>query len=110
MAAIARNLPAKTGRSLEEWVRLARARPGSLMERVAWLKAERGLGSGQARAVAVVAERGGLAATPEAQLLDEQYAGRKEPLRPLHEALRAVIEALFVVELRDGGPGVTVRR
>ena len=58
-AAIVRNLPAKTGRSLGEWVDvlLASAPTGPRKERVAWLKSEHGLGHRQASMVVDAADR-----------------------------------------------------
>ncbi len=48
-----RNLPAKTGRSLEAWLELLGQCPeASYAGRVAWLKTEHGLGHFQARLVA----------------------------------------------------------
>ncbi len=52
-ASIAASLPAKTGRTLEEWAEIARAAPtAGFMELVGWLKRECGLGHFQAVRVA----------------------------------------------------------
>lgn len=90
------NLQAKTGRTLEAWVALARKEgPAEGKARLAWLKA-RGLGATQA---ALVAERiearpshafddtpeGYLAAAPG--YVAAQYGGKKAALRPLFERL-----------------------
>jgi hypothetical protein len=94
--AIVDNLEANTGRPLEAWVRLVRAKgPKDVKRRRDWLKAQ-GLGTSQA---ALVAERSagvktnGFADTPEGYLaaatgyVERQYAGKKAPLRPLYELL-----------------------
>ena len=48
--AIIRNLPEKTGRSIEEWADVLRggAPAGARKERIAWLQEQHGLGHGQA--------------------------------------------------------------
>lgn len=101
--AILHNLKAKTGRELDEWVALVkRSGPGDEKGRRAWLKAQ-GLGASQAW---FVAERSlGESAhafddTPEGYLamapkyIEQQYAGKKAPLRPLFEALLALAKSL----------------
>ena len=55
------NLPQKTGRTLEEWVRLVRADgPDSDTERRAWLKEKQGVGHFQARLIVEEAQRLGV--------------------------------------------------
>jgi len=88
-AAIARNLEAKTGRDIDEWIRLVEVEgPGTEKERVAWLKATHGLGSVQAAVVAEYAEGRGRPEQydPEA-LVDAQYPDRKAALRPVFSRL-----------------------
>ena len=94
-AAVARNLPEKTGRSLEEWVEVVRAGPGgSRKERVEWLKREHGLGHVQAGTVVEAADRAPGERSPTAEeLIDAQYDGKSE-LRRVFERLRAEIEAV----------------
>lgn len=87
-------LPAKTGRSLEEWLRLIRERgPAAEKERVAWLQSEHGLGANSAgwlaeRSVGKGEEDG----DPELYLqhalryVDAMFAGR-EALRPVYDEL-----------------------
>ena len=97
------NLQARTGRSLEAWVTLARkGAPADLKGCAAWLKAQ-GLGTNQAGLVAsrVVAEPGhAFDDTPEGYLaaapayVDRQYAGRKAAFRPLFERLVAGARSL----------------
>jgi Domain of unknown function (DUF5655)/Domain of unknown function (DUF4287) len=94
--AIVDNLEANTGRPLEAWVRLVKAKgPTEVKRRRDWLKAQ-GLGASQA---SLVAERSAgvktnaFATTAEGYLaaaagyVERQYAGKKAPLRPLYELL-----------------------
>lgn len=95
-AAIVRNLPAKTGRSLDEWVDvlLATAPTGQRKERVAWLKSEHGLGHGQASMVVDAADRPERFAPPDPdELVATLFAG-KEALRPLFERVRDAVAGL----------------
>jgi len=51
-ASIRSNLERETGRSLEDWVVIARGAPeGTMRQRVAWMKAEHGLGANRATTV-----------------------------------------------------------
>jgi hypothetical protein len=101
-------LKEKSGRSLQEWVRLIRKDgPGGFTETVAWLKKEHGVGGNSAW---MMAERAGLGAkgekggeddTPEGYLrvapkwVDEQYAGKREGLKPIFEALVSLAREEF---------------
>jgi hypothetical protein len=95
-------LPAKTGRSLDEWVRLVKAKgPPTEKERRAWLKAEHGLGTNSAWWIAERAEGKGVEdGDPAAYLkaaagyVEAMYAGTKAGLRPIHEALLKLGRAL----------------
>jgi len=52
------NLPAKTGKTLEEWVAILRAQgPAEQKQWADWLKATHGLGHFQARLVATEAKK-----------------------------------------------------
>jgi hypothetical protein len=88
-------LPQKTGRSLDEWLRLiAEQGPPTEKERRDWLKAEHGLGTNSA---GWLAERsvgkGGENDDPEAYLryaaasVEAMFAGGKAPLRPIYDEL-----------------------
>jgi Uncharacterized conserved protein len=86
MAAIASNLPSKTGKRLEDWVRLMEeAGPASSKARMDWLKSEHGLGRDTAMTIVELGEGRGNP-DPEA-LVEAMYAGPKAGLRPLYEAL-----------------------
>ena len=88
--AIARNLPAKTGRTFEEWVELTRRQGFSTRrERVEWLKSKHGLGTVTATFIAADAEGQSIAAeyADEGALLDAMYSGDKAGLRSLFDEL-----------------------
>ena len=88
-------LKQKTGRTLDEWLRLIK-KEGPLTEQARrdWLKTKHGLGTNSAswmaeRSVGKGAELG----DPDHYLraaekyVDEMFAGKKEPLRPIYQAL-----------------------
>jgi hypothetical protein len=89
------SLKEKTGRSLEEWLKLInKSGPLTEKDRRAWLKSEHGLGMNYAGWI--VARAGGEGddfSSPEAYLraadryVDDMYAGPKAALRPIHNAL-----------------------
>jgi hypothetical protein len=88
-------LPAKTGRTLEEWVELVkRSGPPTETERRDWLKKEYGLGTNASWWIAERAEgRGEEDADPESYLraavgyVEEMFAGSKAALRPIYDRL-----------------------
>jgi hypothetical protein len=89
-----RNIEQTYGRSIDGWVELIRAsslrRHGEI---VAWLKGEHGLAHGAANRVALVAldsMQGPTDVDPEARL----YAGPREALLPIHQAVMAVVATL----------------
>lgn len=85
-ATMARKLEEKTGRSLQQWVTVARAtREDKHGKIVAHLKGEHGLTHGYANLVAHKALQRG-APPAEDDLVAAQYAG-KEALRPVYEAI-----------------------
>ena len=87
-------LPAKTGRSLEEWLRLVEEQgPPAEKERREWLKKEHGLGTNSAWWIAERSVGKGMEEDdPEAYLrqavkyVDDMLAG-KEALRPVYDEL-----------------------
>jgi len=89
------DLPQKTGRTLEEWVRLLKeSGPATEKERRAWLKEKHGLGTNTAWWIAERAEGKGLESSdPEAYLnaaeeyVEAMFAGKKAALRPIYNAL-----------------------
>ncbi len=93
--AIINNLPKKTGKSIEEWVRLIKkSAPKGEKERREWLKKEYQLGGTTAYMIVDRAEGKGLGDTDgevylkeAAQFVEAMYGGAKSGLRPLHDAL-----------------------
>src|SRR6476469_7252999 len=89
-------LPQKTGRSLDDWLRLIEAEgPPGEKERRDWLKAEHGLGTNSAWWLAERSVgKGGEDDDPEAYLrhavdyVEAMFAGGKAPLRPIYDELR----------------------
>jgi hypothetical protein len=89
------DLPAKTGRSLEEWIKfIKKSGPRGEKERREWLKTEHGLGTNYASWLAECAEgKGGEFDDPEAYLqaaegyVEKMFAGPKQNLRPIYDAL-----------------------
>jgi hypothetical protein len=88
-------LPAKSGRSLEQWLALVKKEgPKDTAGRRAWLKKEHGLGTNSAWWMADRAEGRGLEDSDPAAYLaaakkyvEAQYAGKKSALRPIYDAL-----------------------
>ena len=93
--AIVNNLPEKTGKSIDEWVRLIKkSAPKAEKERREWLKQEHKLGGTTAAMIVDRVEGKGLGDTDgeiylqeAAQFVEEMYGGPKAGLRPLHDAL-----------------------
>lgn len=91
-------LPEKTGRSLDQWVKLVKQHgPPTEPEQRAWLKAEHGLGTNASWWIAErAAGKGGEDDNPEAYLkaagewVEAMFAGSKAGLRPLYDALLRV--------------------
>ena len=90
-----KELPEKTGRSLEEWIALTRTSgPPKEKERREWLKKEHKLGTYSAAWIAERLEgKGTEKDSPEAYLktaaewVEAQYSGPRAALRPLYEQL-----------------------
>ncbi|HTQ62146.1 MAG TPA: DUF5655 domain-containing protein [Candidatus Solibacter sp.] len=88
-------LKEKTGRTLEEWIALARSEgPKEGQARREWLMKKHKMGTNSARWISDrVAGKGGEEDSPEAYLktavvyVEEQYAGAKAKLRPIYEEL-----------------------
>jgi hypothetical protein len=88
-ASMIQNLEAKTGRSMAEWVALARGsgkpKHGEI---VAFLKSEHGIGHGYANLVAHEALQPADGPAPAGDdLVGAQYGGAKAALRPVYDAL-----------------------
>jgi predicted transport protein len=113
MASLFRNLEEKTGKSIDEWVKIARASGVTKHKAmVDWLKAETGLTHGYANQIALKSLAGDDA--PEAgsdELVDAQFTGAKAAMRPLYESLLKHIKALGTdVEISPKKTCVSFRR
>jgi uncharacterized protein DUF5655/uncharacterized protein DUF4287 len=87
-------LKQKTGRSLEEWIKLVKKEaPATEKERRAWLKAKHGMGMNYAGWIAEQSVGKGDDGSPETYLrnakeyVEKMYSGAKGPLRPIFDQL-----------------------
>ncbi len=84
------NMKEKTGKTLPQWVKLARA---SKLEKhgaiVKWLKSEHGMTHGFANLVAHETLQSSAAASGADELIAAQYSGPKAALRPIYDELIA---------------------
>lgn len=91
-ASMIENLKAKTGKSLEQWVAIAKkAKLAKHGEIVGFLKSEHELGHGYANLVAQKTLAGDAPEPGGDQLVNAQYAGAKAGLRPIYDALMAAV-------------------
>jgi predicted transport protein len=88
-AAILKNLPRKTGRGIEEWRKLLASPevPDGEKERIAWLKAEYGVGTITARMIVLEVSGGTHGYERPDELVDAMYSGKRAALRPIYDAL-----------------------
>ncbi len=87
-AAIAKNLPERTGKSLEEWLEIAKDRPdGKKTQQIEWLMGF-GLGRGQAQTVLYYAQGMDLDYTDGDGLVRDMYKGQHQALLPVYEETR----------------------
>jgi Domain of unknown function (DUF5655)/Domain of unknown function (DUF4287) len=105
------NLPANTGRSLQEWFRVldvaALPKHG---EMVAFLKSEHGVTHGYANGI-VLQYRSRDTPASDDDLVDAQYAGAKSALRPIYEALITAVASFGQdVSVSPKKTGVSLRR
>jgi hypothetical protein len=100
--AIITNLPKKTGRSLDEWIRLVKkSGPSGEKEQRVWLRSEYKLGG---TTVSLIVDRvsgkGKELASSDAYIkaapgfVDAMYSGKKTGLRPIHDELIEIGMAL----------------
>lgn len=86
------NLPVKTGRSLDEWFVVLDAYPYEKHgEGMTFLKTGHGLSHGFANLIVARHRARGAAPASSADLVDAQYAGAKQGLRPVYERLIAAV-------------------
>ncbi len=108
-----RELPEKSGRSLEEWIELTRrSGPATEKERREWLKKEYKFGTNVAACIAErVDGKGTEEDTPEAylkaaeQYVEAMFAGPRAALRPLYDQLLKI--ALGLGRDAKASPGKT---
>jgi predicted transport protein len=95
-AAMIRNLPEKTGRTIRQWAELVRSKApaGSRKERIAWLQREHALGHGQAAIVIDWVDRPEIFEEPDAATVVASMLKGKEGIRPILTRLTSVIEEL----------------
>lgn len=106
------NLQEKTGKTLAQWVALAQAsgadKHGAMVKH---LKGEHGLTHGYANLVAHEALQSAAAHADEADLVAQQYAGKKAALKPIYDQLIRAIQAFGSdVELAPKKAYVSLRR
>jgi len=95
-------LPAKTGRSLEEWIAFTqKSGPATEKERREWLKKEHKMGTNSAWCIAERAEGKGMEEdSPEAYVeaaerwVEAMFAGPRAALRPLYDQLLKLVLGL----------------
>ena len=107
------NIERSTGRLMAEWIEIVRsAGLTKHAQSVAMLKAEHGLGHGNANLIAIrarEADAGG--AVSGEDLVASHYAGRNAPLRPAYEAVVELVRAFGDdVELAPKKSYVSLRR
>jgi hypothetical protein len=86
------NLEAKTGKTMEAWVKIVQAEKlAKHGEQVAFLKSKHGLGHGYANLVAHSVAGGGTLSRGEDPVA-EQYAGAKASLRPIYDKIVEAVQ------------------
>lgn len=112
-ASMIANLKEKTGKSLDQWVKIAtaskRAKHGEIVK---LLKEDHGLGHGYANLVAHKTLQSDGGSTESADdLIEAQYAGAKAGLRPIYNALLAAVKKFGSdVEIAPKKTYVSLRR
>lgn len=111
LAAMAANLEAKTGRSLDAWIVAAKAsghtRHKALVD---WLKSEHGLGHGYANLVAHKTFQSDAGSTAAGHLVEGMFAGPKAAVRPIYDAVMAQVAALGGAEQAPKKGYMSLRR
>lgn len=95
MSAVSASLAARTGRTLGGWVALVQASGIDPVDQNAvrgWLRSEHGVPQNSQWAIADAAARAaGWVRPTVAEYVDSQYRGAKAALRPIYDAVAAVI-------------------
>lgn len=88
-----RNLQEKTGKSLDQWITIARGtKLTKAREILNYLKSEHGLTYGYANLIALKSLESDAGSASGEDLIAAQYSGAKEQLRPIYEALIAAVQ------------------
>lgn len=106
------NLPEKTGKPMAEWLKVV-ARSGKQKhgEIVNVLKSDFGIGHGYANLIAQTHLGAGSPASDGNELVDAQYKGGKEGLRPVYDALVKMLNGFGKdVEISPKKTYVSIRR
>ena len=109
--AMVRNLADKTGKTLDQWLKIAkRSKLSKHGELTKFLKTEHGMTHGYANLVAHKTLSAGVP-SDDAELVERQYAGVKGPLRPIYDALVHAVGKLGKdVEIAPKKTYVSLRR
>src|SRR5580692_4143535 len=93
-AAMIAGLPEKTGKSLDDWLKIVRASKLTKHKPIVeFLKANHGLTHGFANMIALQALGSDSQTAGDTDaLVNEQYSGAKAELRPIYEALLAAVK------------------
>jgi hypothetical protein len=97
LEAIRRNLPDRTGRTVQEWAALVKkSGPKGTKERISWLRARHRLGGPSAMVVVAEAEGTNLEAEYEdgGRLIEAMFRGPRAALKPAYEAALEAAKAL----------------
>ncbi|HXI14248.1 MAG TPA: DUF5655 domain-containing protein [Thermoanaerobaculia bacterium] len=97
IASISSNIPKRTGRTMDEWVRLVQLQgPPVFKDRIEWLKTEHAMKSVTAKVIADKASGGSWSRLYENSdaLIETLYAGARAPLRNMYDQLVTVITRL----------------
>jgi predicted transport protein len=88
-----KNLEKQTGKSFDEWVKIAEAsKLSKAREITSFLKAEHGLTFGYANLIALKTLKTDAGSANEDDLISAQYAGPKAQLKPIYDALLAAVQ------------------
>ncbi len=111
-AAMIANMKEKTGKTLEQWKKIAAPKKdekhGVIVK---WLKEEHGMTHGFANLVSHEVRQSAAASFDDADLVAAQYSGKKADLRPIYDALVSAINKFGKdVELAPKKAYVSLRR
>jgi hypothetical protein len=90
MRSVIANLPEKTGKSLDEWIKIVqRDGPPTAKERVLWLKSKHNVGHVTAQIIVAKAEGGEESYENPDKLVDDLFGGSRQLLKPIYEKILA---------------------